>query len=191
MKALSTLTMTSAQALPRDRRSVQLFCVTLLVAACLSASLVFACATPFAAFAVLAAAMLPLRPALVTISAVWLVNQVVGFGLLGYPRTLNAVMWGLAIGAAGQIATITAVGVFRRLARTDRFAVYPIALVASFAAYELCLLAITPVLGGAEAFGMSIVGRIAFLNAAWLVGLVAVYEIARLLGRMAERHALQ
>jgi hypothetical protein len=185
------VTAPSEQILSERPGLAQLLCVTLLVVASLSASLIFACATPFAAFAVFSAAILPLRPALVTIGAVWLVNQAIGFGLLGYPITVDAAMWGLAIGAAAQVATLIAVRMIHRLARMDRFATYPVALVASFAAYELCLWAITPVLGGAETFAMDVVGRLAFLNAAWLAGLAGAYEIVRLLEPRTRRHALR
>ena len=48
---------------PRSEpRYAPLFCFALLTAACALASFAFACAAPFAAFAVVAAAMLPLRP---------------------------------------------------------------------------------------------------------------------------------
>ena len=160
---------------------VHLFGLVLLVAACASTSLIFACAAPFAAFAVLAAAMQRLRPALVTIAAVWVVNQAIGFGILHYPRTLDSAAWGLVIGLAAAMATIAAAQTFHRLESLGRFVLYPIALLASFAVYELCLLAATPVLGDAGAFTMDIVGRIAFLNAVWLAALVTLYEVRRAL----------
>ena len=190
-KVFSILATPSARTSADGWGAQQLFCVTVLVAACASASLVFACATPFAAFAVLAAAMLPLRSALLATAVVWLVNQIIGFGLLGYPWTLNAALWGVGLAAAAELATAIAVSVFHRLAHVGRFAVYPLALVAGFAGYEICLLALTPLLGGGEAFAVDIVGRIAFLNAIWLAGLVGVYEVARLLDGLARRHALQ
>lgn len=167
------------------------FCITLLVAASASASLVFSCATPFAAFAVLAATILPLRAALLTTVAVWLVNQAIGYGLLGYPRTFNSAMWGFMIGVAVVIATLAASLVVRCLAGIGRFAAYPIALIVSFATYELSLVAATPMLGDVENFSIDIVGSIAFLNALWLVGLVAVYEAARIVDGMTGRHALR
>jgi hypothetical protein len=48
---------------------------SLLVTASALASLAFACATPFAAFAVIVAAMLPVRSVLLVVAATWLVNQ--------------------------------------------------------------------------------------------------------------------
>lgn len=57
----------------RSNRALWL-CVAILAAACASASLVFACATPFAAFAVLAAAMLPARQAMIAVALSFAVN---------------------------------------------------------------------------------------------------------------------
>jgi hypothetical protein len=47
----------------------------------------FACITPFAAFAAIAAATLSLRRALLWTVGVWLANQAIGFGLLDDLRT--------------------------------------------------------------------------------------------------------
>ena len=165
----------------QDQRAMRLFCLVLLVAGSVSSSLVFACATPFAAFAVVAAAMLPLRSALVAVMAAWLTNQIVGFGVLGYPRTVDAAAWGVVIAAAAAGATVASSLVFNRLAPISRLALYPAAAVASFAVYELGLAAAVPALGGGEAFSPGIVGQIAMANAVWLVGLVAVCEGSRLL----------
>jgi hypothetical protein len=158
-----------------------LFCLVLLVAASASASLVFACAAPFAAFAVVAAAMLRPRSAILVVAAAWLTNQIIGFGILGYPRTLDAAAWGAVICVAAVGAAVVASLVFDVLAWMGRFALYPIAFLVSFATYELGLAAAIPFLGGAEDFTTVIVGRIALANVVWLIGLVAVAEAGRLL----------
>ncbi len=160
--------------------AAQLFCLVLLVAASASASLVFACATPFVAFAVVAAAMLRLRSAVLVVVAAWLANQIIGFGILGYPRTADAAAWGAAIGVAAVGGAIVASFVFKRWEPMGRFALYPIAFVASFVIYELVLAAAVPVLGGAEDFSSVIIGRIALANVVWLIGLVVVCEAGRL-----------
>jgi len=160
-------------------RSAPLFCLVLLIAASASASLVFACAAPFAAFAVVAAAMLRPRSAMLVLVAAWLTNQIIGFGVLNYPRTLDAAAWGAVICLAAVAATAVASFVFDRWAAMGRFALYPIAFVASFAAYELALAAAIPALGGAEDFTATIVSRIALASVVWLIGLVAVSEAGR------------
>lgn len=165
-------------------------CAAILLAACASASLVFACAAPFAAFAVLATAVLPLRSALLTIVLVWLANQAIGFGILDYPRNLTATAWGLGMLAAVLVTTSAAAGVFRRFADRSVYVVYPIALMAAYAVYEIVLLAMLPMLGGGDGFTVEIVGRLAFVNAIWLAGLVAAYELLRRLsGMTVHQHA--
>lgn len=59
----------SVRLAPVAPRYAPLFCFALLTMACALASFAFACATPFAAFAVVAAAMLPLPPALLVVGA--------------------------------------------------------------------------------------------------------------------------
>jgi hypothetical protein len=174
----------SARLAPVEARYAPLFCFFLLTAACALASLAFACATPFAAFAVLAAAMLPLQPALVVVGAAWLVNQAIGFGLQGYPADIHTIMWGLAIGAAAIVATATSALVLRTLPRSREPAAFALALIAAYAAYELVLFAVTPFLGGAGAFTAAIVGRLGVLSALWLIGLIVACEALRLLNSM-------
>jgi hypothetical protein len=158
-------------------RDAMWLCTALLAAACASASLVFACATPFVAFAVLAAAVLPLRSALATIALVWLVNQAIGFGILDYPRDLNAAAWGIGMLAAALLTTAAVAWVFRRFAGMSVYLVYPVALMAAYAVYEIVLLALVPVLGGGDAFTAEIVGRLAFVNAIWLAAIIVAYEL--------------
>src|SRR5437667_9327199 len=63
--------------------------IALLVVASAAYSLAIACATPFAAFAAIAALTVPRRDALLLIGLVWFANQAVGFGMLHYPWTAD------------------------------------------------------------------------------------------------------
>lgn len=183
-------TVTSHWLAPVEPRYAPLFCLALLTAACALASFAFACATPLAAFAVIAAAMLPLRSALFTVAAAWLVNQAIGFGLLGYPADGNTILWGIAIGVAALVATATASSVRSAMPRMSSPAALLAALIGAYAAYELVLFAATPFLGGAADFSLAIVARLGLLNLIWLIGLVAVCEAARLFGAMQRRQRL-
>src|SRR3954464_474640 len=102
---------------PVAARLAPLFGFALLIVSCALASFAFACATPFAAFAVVAAAMLPLRPALLVVTVAWLVNQTIGFGALHYPIDGSTIAWGLVIGAAALVATAVASVVLSALPR--------------------------------------------------------------------------
>ena len=151
---------------PVAPRLAPMFGFALLTVSCALASFAFACATPFAAFAVVAAAMLPLRPALLVVTGAWLVNQTIGFSALHYPIDGSSIAWGFVIGAAALLATAAASGVLRMLPQGRTPLMLAIALVAAYAAYELALLAATPFLGGEGAFTAAIVTRIGLTSAA-------------------------
>jgi len=165
---------------PVAPRLAPMFGFVLLTVSCALASFAFACATPFAAFAVVAAALLPLRRALLVVTGAWLVNQSIGFGALHYPVDGNTLTWGFVIGAAALLATAAASTVLRMLPQGRTPLVLALAFVAAYAVYELALLAATPVLGGEGAFTAAIVTRIGLTSAVWLAGLAAACEIARL-----------
>jgi hypothetical protein len=173
---------------PHRLRFASLFCLLLLAGACVLASFALACATPFAAFAVVAGAMLPLPAALAVMAAAWIVNQAIGFGALGYPHDVNTVLWGLAIGAAALMAAAAVKLVLRLLPRTGGPAALALALVGAYAAYEVVLFAFTPWLGGAGAFTVAIVARLGLLNLLWLIGLVAVCAVFQLITALRRRH---
>ncbi|MCP3400112.1 hypothetical protein [Bradyrhizobium sp. CCGB20] len=175
---------------PVAPRLAPMFCFALLTLSCALASFALACATPFAAFAVVAAAMLPLRPALLVVTGAWLVNQTIGFGVLHYPIDGSTIAWGFAIGAAALLSTVAASAVLRMLPQGRAPLMLAIALVVAYAAYELALLAATPVLGGEGAFTAAIVTRIGLTSAVWLAGLVAACEIVRLIDPFGRKGAL-
>ncbi|MGC2781734.1 MAG: hypothetical protein WA418_39465, partial [Bradyrhizobium sp.] len=140
--ALDVLTSKSeARLAPVPQRHAPAFCFALLTAACALASFVFACATPFAAFAVIAAAMLPLRTALPAMLGTWLVNQGIGFGALHYPVDANTLAWGAVIGVAALTATVAARIALQALRAAPAPAALAAALLSAYAAYELVLLA--------------------------------------------------
>jgi hypothetical protein len=166
---------------PVEARYAPIFCFVVLTASCALASFALACATPFAAFAVIAAATLPLRPALLVVTGAWLVNQSIGFGALHYPINASTIAWGFAIGAGALAATAASAAVLRALPPNRTPLVLALTLVCAYSAYEFTLFAATPFLGGAGAFTTAIVARLGLLNIAWLIGLVAGCEIVRFL----------
>lgn len=173
---------------PVEPRHAPLFCFVLLTVSCALASFALACATPFAAFAVIAAAMLPLRSALLVVAGAWLVNQGIGFGALRYPIDGNTMLWGVVIGIAALAATATSTAVLRLRPQATTPLVLALASIGSYGVYEVALLAATPFLGGADNFTAAIVARIGVLNGVWLIGLVAACEIVRLLNPFKRGH---
>jgi hypothetical protein len=166
---------------PVEPRHASIFCFALLTVSCALASFGLACAMPFAAFAVIAAAMLALRPALLVVTGAWLVNQSIGFGALHYPVDASTIAWGFVIGAAALTATAVSVAVLRVLPSNRTPLVLALTLICAYGAYELALLAATLFLGDAGAFTLAIVARLGLLNIVWLIGLVGACEIVWLL----------
>ena len=156
----------------------QEFWLALLVVASAAFSFVFACATPFAAFATAAALTLSRRDAVRLTVAVWLANQVLGYAVLNYPWTANSFAWGAVLGAAAVLTTVAARGVALRLAGRSYGVLALATLLAAFMVYEGGLFAVAvALLGGTESFTPLIVGRIFSVNVVALIGLSALHRV--------------
>jgi hypothetical protein len=157
--------------------------LALLVVAVSAFSFVAACATPFAAFAAVAALTLSRGDAFRITVALWVADQIVGYAIHGYPRTPESFAWGAAIGAAALLATWTA-----RLTVTRLQAAAPLtralsALLGAFAVYEGTLFAVAVSgLGGTESFTLGIVTRILAVNAVSFVGLYGLHRVGAVIG---------
>lgn len=172
--------------------------LALLVAASVAFSLGFACAVPLAAFGAAAALTLSRRDALLLIGAVWLANQIVGYGMMGYPWTANSLAWGAVLGIVAVLATLSAHWIVRRLDGGKVLAASA-AFLAAFAVYEAALFVVAvALLGGAEDFTPAIIGRIFAINLVAVVGLLALNRLGAVIGiaaapgslaLAAERHA--
>lgn len=177
--------MDSSSDRPEPNRAGRALCLVLIVSSGVCLSTFFACATPFAAFATLAALKLGRRDMITVIGLVWLANQTLGYGLLDYPWTWDSAAWGLAIGASAGLATVAA-----QALSTNRPAPLAISLpfVAAFAAFESGLYGAGVVLSGSEsAFSAPVVGHVFLINAVAFYGLMAIYHSATLVGHLA-RH---
>lgn len=165
------------------RVSRNLLWIGLLTVASVILSGKFACATPFAALATLAALDIQRRDGLLLVGAVWLANQIVGFVVLSYPHELQAYAWGIAIGAAAVAAYLSARWILSAFAAINALFAAGAAFAVAFAAYEGVLYAAGFVLpGGDGAFTAEIVERIALINAVAFVVLLVVHRVAVALG---------
>jgi hypothetical protein len=132
-------------------------------------SFVFACATPFAALATLAAISLGKRDAFFAVALTWLANQAIGYGVLIYPQDALSFAWGAAIG----VAAVVSLRVAQRLQSSVIAAFF-----GAFVAYEftLFLVALTP-LGGLDTFSPAIISQIALTN---IIAVFVAYAISLL-----------
>ena len=150
--------------------------ITLIVACGTCLSPMFACVTPFAALSALAALKLDRRDAAAVVGVVWLANQAMGYGFLGYPWTWDSAAWGLAIGACSGLAVLAA-----RALSASRPAPLAVSLpfVAAFTAFEFGLYLAGYLLPGSDGtFSASIVWHIFLVNIIVLCVLLALSELA-------------
>lgn len=151
----------------------------LLVAAACAATPVFACVTPFAAIAVLAALTLSRRAALATVGAAWLGNQLIGCTLLHYPLTANTMVLGLSL-AAGAFAIVPLAEALNATIRLRRPLLVPAATaLLGFALYELITYLFSLGFGGRETFTAPLTGEVFAINAMWGVALGACFAAIR------------
>jgi hypothetical protein len=152
--------------------------LAILIGSSLVFSVGFACAAPFEAIGAAAAVTLARRDALLVSGVTWLINQCVGYGILGYPWTANSVAWGIALGAATLLATVAAGAVYQTKTAIPKAFRFAIAFVSAFLAFEAIIYLVALFfLGGLQDFTIGIVSRVFVINAATFVGLVVAYSL--------------
>ncbi len=161
--------------------------IALLTAATVLFSLAFACATPFAALACVAALKLQRRDAFLLVGASWLVNQLLGYGVLNYPQTWDSFAWGAMIGIGALAATAAAFEIDARVRQSSSAQAVVLSTVASFAsafvAYQAVLFAATAFLPSSEAaFSARVVLDILKINIAAFAGLLVLQRIGEATG---------
>lgn len=184
MRKIAHVGMDAMASLPED--SKRWLWIGLLIVATVAFSLVFACATPFAALATLAALKMSRRDAVVLTGAVWVVNQAVGFGILHYPQTADTFAWAgyMGLGAAFALiaAWLAAWGVGRAM-RSDSLVKTAVAFVAAFAAYHVALYPASLTLaGGAHTYSWEVLRPVMETNAVAIVGLLLLQRAAVAIG---------
>ena len=154
-----------------------------LTLAAVAVTVALSCVTPFAALAVALVTTVGLRAALCSMVAVWLANQVIGFGLFHFPPTRDTYLMGIAIGASAVAGTLAAWMVLNRMRALPLFLRLSVAVGASFATYELALVAPVMFLGDLGTFHPAIVAELGLVNAVSLIGMIALNEILAALCR--------
>jgi hypothetical protein len=144
-----------------------------MAATAVTGTLLTACMMPFVAVATIAAATMTRQQALIAVVGAWAANQLLGFGMLGYPFTGYAITWGIALGAASiamvPVAARIADGSVLRLA---------IAFLVAFAGWEMLLFGFACVNGGTETFSPPIIWQLLVNEATWLGALTLLHLIA-------------
>ena len=155
-------------------RTLQKFAWPATVAtATIIGSLAAACMMPFVALAVVVALSLPLRRAVITVTAIVAANQAIGFAYLGYPAESSTIAWGAALWGATLASLVVARTLVNQSSDISVARVVVAGLVA-FGVFEALLFAFATQVGGLETFTPAIVMQLARNEAFWLLGLVTL-----------------
>lgn len=139
--------------------------IILISALSVIGSLAFACAAPLAAVAAFGALTMSRKTGLALVGIAWLSNQIVGFGLLHYPQTVDTFAWGAAIGVSALVAFFVAHGAMERLRGQSPILTIPLAFLVAFAVYQLVLFVTGYPLEGSDAtLSSDVVGRVFEVN---------------------------
>ena len=164
----------------------ELLWIALLTVASVLATGVFACAVPFAALAAVAVLNSGRTDGMLLLGTIWLTNQVIGFGFLGYPLEAQAFAWGLAMGLGTFAAYFAARAGVATVAPFGVVAVIGVALPIAFLAYQAVLYAAGMLLPNAEgAFTYSVLAYVGLVEIVGYIVLLAVHRLAVYAGWLA------
>ncbi len=135
-------------------------------------SVVAGCMMPFVAIATIAAGTLDLRRGLITIVACWMANQIIGFGLMGYPVDAPTIGSGFAL----CVSMLIVFALTRRFGRPG-IAGWAVTGVMGFVAYEISLYAMAHLFGGTDMFTAEIIMLIGTNELVWFAGLLIAHSV--------------
>lgn len=156
----------------------------LILAGSIGFSFVFACATPFAALATLAALNMRRRDVFAVVGCAWLANQAIGYGLLHYPQTWDSFAWGGAIGVGAGLGAWAAAAAADRMQPMGKAPAIAVAFLAACLAYQAVMYVSGLVLPGGG-FSLAIVETVLTINAGALLGLLVAHRAAVAIGLVA------
>jgi hypothetical protein len=125
--------------------------------------------TPLVAFAAMSGVVLNRRRAIAVALLVWLVNQVMGFGLRGYPLSATAFTWGALMGM-GTLLVVTFASIrpgFSQLSWAGHWLWGAIALIGGFVLYQGLIMLAYPVIADGHFMGLDIIAQLFVKQVMW------------------------
>jgi hypothetical protein len=152
-----------------------------------SASNVIYAHTPLVAFAAMSGVVLSRRRAIAIALLIWLVNQIIGFGLRGYPLSATAFTWGALMGI-GTLLVVTFASIrpgFSQSSWAGHWLWVVIALIGGFVLYQGLIMLAYPVIADGHFMGLDIIAKL-FVKALMWTGAITLGH-----GAMLWRHLSQ
>ena len=141
-----------------------------------SASSVIYAHVPLVGFAAVAGNTLTRNKALISAMSIWFANQLYGFTIRQYLRTLESLIWGLVMGLGVLLVTwlVTLQPKFSRQSFQGYLLWLAISLIGSYAIYQGSIVLIAQLLGG-HGFSSIILWKIFLRDVIWGMALFGVY----------------
>jgi len=141
---------------------------------------------PLVSFASIAGVTLTPKKALLVAMAIWLINQVYGYSLRDYPRTIDSFAWGLGMGLGTLLVTLLAAKrpKFSRERVSGHFLWLGATIVGGFVLFEGLILLFGLLLGSEHSLTLSLLGRLFVKEVIWAIalGLGHMFLVRRSLG---------
>ena len=136
---------------------------------------------PLIGFAVVAGNSLTRKKALISVTSIWLANQLYGFTIRQYPRTLESLTWGLVMGLGTLLVTwlVTLRPKFSRYSFWGYLTWLVVSLVGGYAIYQGSIVLIAQLMSG-HGFSSTILWGIFVKNVIWAAALSGIYCCALL-----------
>ena len=131
---------------------------------------------PLVGFAAVAGNTLTRNKALISAMSIWFANQLYGFTIRQYPRTLESLIWGLVMGLGMLTITwlVTLQPKFSRQSFQGYLLWLAISLIGGYAIYQGSIVLIAQLLGG-HGFSSIILWKIFLRDVIWGMALFSVY----------------
>ncbi|MEB3213336.1 MAG: hypothetical protein VKL39_18445 [Leptolyngbyaceae bacterium] len=125
--------------------------------------------TPLVAFAAMSGVVLNRRRAIAIALLIWFVNQIIGFGLRGYPLNTTAFTWGALMGI-GTLLVVTFSSIrpgFSQSSWAGHGVWVAIALIGGFVLYQGLIMLAYPVIADGHFMGLDIIAKLFVKQAMW------------------------
>lgn len=143
--------------------------------------------TPLVAFAAMSGMVLNRRQAIAIALLIGLVNQIIGFGLRGYPLSATAFTWGALMGI-GTLLVVTFASIrpgFSQLSWAGHWLWVAIALIGGFVLYQGLILLAYPAMADGHFMGFDVIAKLFVKELMWTGTIALGY------GAMLWRHLSQ
>ncbi len=134
---------------------------------------------PLVAFAVVSGATLTRRRAIAVALLIWFINQMIGFGLRGYPLTSVAFTWGALMGLGTLLVTLGASWrpTFSRVSWGGHWLWLAISILIGFVFYQGIISLAYPLLADGHAMGWDIISKLFVKQLVWSGAIAAGHSL--------------